>query len=157
MLRDGDGGAAVHGLQVALDRMGFNPGKEDMQWWQFGDSTYGALQTMQVGLLAATKHLPGKQLLLHLIAAHSASAEVPMLPGGDLNETRARALQACSHLPETGVADESTWKVLLGADAQPSDIGHLLSGNENDVDMTEESQDHGVWLVGEQRFSKQRL
>ncbi len=49
MLREGDGGAAVHGLQVALDRMGFNPGKEDMQWWQFGDSTYGALQTMQVG------------------------------------------------------------------------------------------------------------
>ena len=48
MLREGDGGAAVHGLQVALDRMGFNPGREDMQWWQFGDTTYGALQTMQV-------------------------------------------------------------------------------------------------------------
>lgn len=50
MLREGDGGRAVHGLQVALDRMGFNPGKEDMQWWQFGDSTYGALQTMQVSI-----------------------------------------------------------------------------------------------------------
>ncbi|KAK9834103.1 hypothetical protein WJX84_000034, partial [Apatococcus fuscideae] len=111
MLREGDGGAAVHGLQVALDRMGFNPGREDMQWWQFGDTTYGALQTMQ----------------------------------------------ACSHLPETGVADEATWKSLLGADARPEDIALLLSGGEDDVDMTEEMQDRGVWLVGEQRFSKRQM
>ncbi len=65
-------------------------------------------------------------------------------------------LQACSHLPETGVADESTWKVLLGTDAQPGDIGHLLSGNENDLDLTEQTRDQGVWLVGEQRFSKRQ-
>ena len=52
MVREGDGGRMVHGLQVALDRMGFNPGREDMQWWQFGDSTYGALQTMQVSMSA---------------------------------------------------------------------------------------------------------
>ncbi|KAK9825805.1 hypothetical protein WJX74_009254 [Apatococcus lobatus] len=110
MLREGDGGRTVHGLQVALDRMGFNPGREDMQWWQFGDSTYGALQTMQ----------------------------------------------ACSHLPDTGVADEATWKALLGADAQPNDILLLYSEDENDTDMTETSADRGVWLVGEQRFSKRR-
>ena len=63
-------------------------------------------------------------------------------------------LQACSHLPETGVADEATWRALLGADAHPSDIGLLLSGTEDDVDMTAESEDRGVWLVGEQRFAR---
>ena len=66
-------------------------------------------------------------------------------------------LQACSHLPETGVADEATWKSLLGADARPEDIALLLSGGEDDVDMTEEMQDRGVWLVGEQRFSKRQM
>ena len=66
-------------------------------------------------------------------------------------------LQACSHLPDTGVADEATWKALLGAGAQPNDIMLLHSGNEDDVDMTEETADRGVWLVGEQRFSKRRV
>ena len=41
----------VHSLQVALSNRGYFCGDEDMEWWQFGSSTFSALQTFQVGSL----------------------------------------------------------------------------------------------------------
>lgn len=38
----------VHELHVALQRKGFWSGDDDMQWWQYGDSTISAVQTAQV-------------------------------------------------------------------------------------------------------------
>lgn len=57
--------------------------------------------------------------------------------------------QACNELSETGVADAATWKALLGADAQPSDIIHIKSGDITDEDMQGTER---VWLLGEQRW-----
>lgn len=41
--------AVVH-MQVALSRRGFACHGDDAQWWQYGDSTYNAVQVFQVGL-----------------------------------------------------------------------------------------------------------
>lgn len=47
VLRDGDGNREVHVMQVALQKQGFYCGEDDMQWWQFGDTTAAALKTFQ--------------------------------------------------------------------------------------------------------------
>ncbi|KAK9811174.1 hypothetical protein WJX73_008388 [Symbiochloris irregularis] len=46
-LRIEDGGRDVHHLHVALQRAGYSFGSDDAQWWQFGDSTYNAVQVFQ--------------------------------------------------------------------------------------------------------------
>ena len=61
-------------------------------------------------------------------------------------------LQACSALPQTGMVDEDTWTALLGPTAVPSDVDTLFSENENDTDML--GNQGGVWLIGEQRWSR---
>lgn len=47
VLMEGDGGAAVHALQVALQKGGFFSGDDDMRWWSFSDSTAAALRFYQ--------------------------------------------------------------------------------------------------------------
>lgn len=47
VLIEGDGGHDVHALHVLLDEAGYNPGDDDVTWWQFGDTTVGALKTFQ--------------------------------------------------------------------------------------------------------------
>lgn len=37
----------VHSLHVALSRQGFSCHEEELEWWQFGDTTFGALITFQ--------------------------------------------------------------------------------------------------------------
>jgi hypothetical protein len=61
------------------------------------------------------------------------------------------AAQACAGLPETAVADEATWKMLMGPDAKPDDAALLSSGDENDEDVSEGT---GIWLIGEQRWAR---
>lgn len=106
VLLEGDGGREVHALQVALGEAGFSAGEEDIQWWQFGDSTLNAVKTFQ----------------------------------------------ACSGLPESGVADVPTWKALLGADAVPGDIDSVRSGHSDDEDLALSAFGERVWLIGEQRW-----
>lgn len=47
----GDGGREVHELHVALELHGYYSSEDDRLWWQFGDPTYHALITFQVGFL----------------------------------------------------------------------------------------------------------
>ncbi|BDA48780.1 probable protein disulfide isomerase pTAC5, chloroplastic at N-terminal half [Coccomyxa sp. Obi] len=108
ILREGEGGAEVHGLQVALNNKGYYCGEDDSAWWQFGMDTYSSLITFQ----------------------------------------------ACNNLAETGIADEATWKALLGSDASPSDILALKSGDNTDDDLQEGGD--MVWLLGEQRWEVRR-
>ena len=58
--------------------------------------------------------------------------------------TGAHSLQACNSYPESGVCDAATWKVLLGANAQPSDISKLHSGGSDDEDLA----DQVSWVSG---------
>lgn len=46
--------------------------------------------------------------------------------------------QACNGYPESGVCDASTWRLLLGQDAQPSIISQLRSGQSDDEDLGEQ-------------------
>lgn len=48
------------------------------------------------------------------------------------------------------MADAATWKSLLGADAEPSDVLSLKSGDSTDEDLG--GMDERVWLLGEQRW-----
>ena len=43
--------------------------------------------------------------------------------------------QACNGYPESGVCDASTWRLLLGQDAQPAVISQLRSGQSDDEDL----------------------
>ncbi len=61
-------------------------------------------------------------------------------------------MQACKGLPETGVADVGTWKVLMRDGAEPSDILSLQSEDDTDDDM--QASDGKIWLLGEQRWAK---
>ncbi|EIE27431.1 hypothetical protein COCSUDRAFT_45859 [Coccomyxa subellipsoidea C-169] len=47
VLREGEGGAEVHGLQIALNNKGYYCGEDDCVWWQFGMDTYSSLLTFQ--------------------------------------------------------------------------------------------------------------
>lgn len=39
--------AQVHSLHIALSRQGFSCHEEELEWWQFGDTTFSALITFQ--------------------------------------------------------------------------------------------------------------
>ncbi len=65
-------------------------------------------------------------------------------------------VQACYGLAESGVADERTWLALLGEGADPAMLGVMMSGNENDMDLTSTHESQGVWLVGEQRWERRQ-
>ena len=47
VLREGDGGRAVKEVQRLLLAHGFSASEEELEWWQFGSSTEGALKTFQ--------------------------------------------------------------------------------------------------------------
>lgn len=47
VLLEGEGGQEVHALHVLLEQAGYWPGEDDVQWWQFGDSTMAAIKTFQ--------------------------------------------------------------------------------------------------------------
>lgn len=47
VLLEGDGGKEVHALHVLLENAGYWPGEDDLQWWQYGDSTVAAIKTCQ--------------------------------------------------------------------------------------------------------------
>ena len=44
---EGEGGQVVHALHVLLSDAGFYPNDDELQWWQFGDSTVTAIKTFQ--------------------------------------------------------------------------------------------------------------
>ncbi len=50
------------------------------------------------------------------------------------------------------MADVGTWKKLMPAGAEPSDILALYSNDETDDDM--QASQGKVWLLGEQRWAK---
>jgi hypothetical protein len=45
-------------IQVALTRVGYYCGDDEMRWWQFGEATANALKTFQVGGLALSPSFP---------------------------------------------------------------------------------------------------
>lgn len=47
VLLEGEGGQEVHALHVLLESAGYWPGEDDVQWWQYGDSTVAAVKTFQ--------------------------------------------------------------------------------------------------------------
>ena len=47
VLLEGEGGKEVHALHVLLENAGYWPSEDDLQWWQFGDSTVTAIKTFQ--------------------------------------------------------------------------------------------------------------
>ena len=93
---------------------------------------------------------------------------------GDSTHSALVTFQACSALPESGVADEKTWRKLLlvalgKEDAKngkkpredlssfvPSDVDSLTSGDKNDDDMLGNHHSGMVFLLGEQRWEKKR-
>lgn len=44
---EGEGGQVVHALHVLLSDAGYYPCDDELQWWQFGDSTVAAIKTFQ--------------------------------------------------------------------------------------------------------------
>lgn len=87
---------------------------------------------------------------------------------GDSTHSALVTFQACEGLPESGVADEKTWRKLLAVAARksgrekdvssfvPSDVDSLTSGDVNDDDMLGNHQAGMVFLLGEQRWEKKR-
>ena len=91
---------------------------------------------------------------------------------GDSTQAALTTFQACGGLPESGVADERTWRALLAAAAAkgvgfaggkrdassfvPSDVDSLTSGDANDDDMLGNHHSGMVFLLGEQRWEKKR-
>lgn len=67
-LRIEDGGRNVHHLHVALQRRGYSFQADDSQWWQFGDSTFNAVQVFQVSRLQFRSILYNMQPLLEYSA-----------------------------------------------------------------------------------------
>jgi hypothetical protein len=55
-----------------------------------------------------------------------------------MNPPPVHSPQACNSYPESGVCDAATWKFLLGANAQPSDISKLHSGGSDDEDLADQ-------------------
>ncbi|PSC70776.1 peptidoglycan binding [Micractinium conductrix] len=62
-----------------------------------------------------------------------------------------KTFQACNGYPESGVCDAATWRLLLGDDADPSEIYNLETGDSADEDLGNQTGDR-VWLMGEQRW-----
>lgn len=73
---------------------------------------------------------------------------------GDPTHSALATFQACSGLPESGVADEKTWLALLGPDATPEDGAALSAGNNTDDDMLGGHHEGMIYLVGEQRWAR---
>jgi len=44
---EGEGGQVVHALHVLLTDAGYYPDDDELQWWQFGDTTVAAIKTFQ--------------------------------------------------------------------------------------------------------------
>lgn len=148
---------------------GYYPSDDDLRWWQFGDSTLNALKTFQVGWWAGVMQGDAAEccsqhaaiLLLQAAAAAVAHGLSFCTMGACLecaHPSQAStfrplcpppSLQACSGLPESGVADPRTWCALLGADASPAVLDTLRSENSDDEDMANSDR---VWLMGEQRW-----
>ena len=84
---------------------------------------------------------------------------------GDATHNALVTFQACSGLPESGVADERTWRKLLSVankDVDPSsfvpaDVDSLTSGDVNDDDMLGNHHSGMVFLLGEQRWAKKEV
>ena len=75
---------------------------------------------------------------------------------GDGTTSALKTFQACSGLPETGVCDVNTWKMLLGPDAKPEHLRDLRSGDSYDEDLSHVEGEERVWLLGEQRWENRR-
>ena len=72
---------------------------------------------------------------------------------GDSTYAALVTFQACAGLPESGVADPTTWVALLGPDATPEDGAKLSAGDGTDDDMLGHAHDGAVFLLGEQRWA----
>ena len=128
----------MHALQVALNKHGYNCGDDDAVWWQFGMDTQSSLLTFQV----VTGYT--------VFAVHWSTAKV--------NESIFPMTCALLDRPATSCRKQA-WrmhqhgKALLGADAEPSDIIQIKSGDSTDEDMQGTER---VWLLGEQRWEVKR-
>lgn len=135
------------------------PAEDDIRWWSFGDGTLAALKTFQVSMRPSTPRCAGA------MAMHPGSAARPCKGGPAAAALcqptrnhepaacpRSNSLpppQACSGYPESGVCDGATWRLLLGEDAQPSDLARLKSGESDDDDLAAEvggSSCAGGWV-----------
>ncbi|KAG2494501.1 hypothetical protein HYH03_007270 [Edaphochlamys debaryana] len=108
------------------------------------------------------KEVHALQVALSNAGFHPSDDDMRWWQFGDTTNNALRYFQGCSGLPESGVADERTWRALLGPDAQPSDMFSLKlekQANSDDEDNGFEADMDGVtkgrvWLIGEQRWEK---
>ncbi len=133
---------------------GFSCDDDEMSWWQFGPSTQEALRCYQVSAPCPCAQQAACPDACTLVGARPASHRPPPSLTA-LPHTPLPLLQASQGLPETGVADERTWRALLGPEAQPSQVYELAS--EDTAEFTRDrgasGGQEGMWLVGEQRWS----
>ncbi|KAK9815597.1 hypothetical protein WJX72_006548 [[Myrmecia] bisecta] len=101
----------------------------------------------------------GGELVHHLQAAlsrhgyHCGDDEMQWWQFGPRTMSALQMFQASLDLPESGVADENSWRALVGPQAQPSDIYSIESGTEMDDDMLA-PHEGAVWLL---KFPADRL
>ena len=108
------------------------------------------------------------QVALDRAGMHCGDEDEQWWQFGDSTHSALVTFQACSGLPESGVADERTWRSLLVVAAKdtgeardpssfsPADVDSLTSGDANDDDMLGSHHDGMVFLLGEQRWERKR-
>ena len=151
----------VHSLQIALSRQGFSCHEEELEWWQFGDTTYSALLTFQArscdSATGSRYYFGGQKLCAECFGRQFVTWLFCKL--AELQDRCKLWVCACRHAQDSlraGVADERTWVALLGEGADPAVVGTMQSGDDTDTDLTSSHESQGVWLVGEQRWERRR-
>lgn len=83
ILREGEGGAEVHGLQVALNNKGYYCGEDDSVWWQFGMDTYNSLITFQACNNVAETGITDEATWKALLGSDASPSDILALKSGD--------------------------------------------------------------------------
>lgn len=118
-------------------------------------------------MLPPPTHPPAPQLALDSYGYAIGEDELRWWMFSDQTLNALKTFQACNGLPESGVCDEATWRLLMGEEgktAKPADLEEfgkklraeaLAQGGEVfEDDLGKEEKDGRVWLVGEQRWEK---
>ncbi|KAK9839516.1 hypothetical protein WJX81_006803 [Elliptochloris bilobata] len=87
ILREGDGGREVHSLHIALSRAGFSCHEDELEWWQFGDTTFSALITFQACSGLSESGVADERTWQALLGKTADPATVQSLLSGDDTDT----------------------------------------------------------------------
>ena len=100
------------------------------------------------------RHVHELQVALNRAGFHCGDDDEQWWQFGDATYSALLTFQACSSLPESGVADAATWVALLGPGATPEDGAALSARDGTDDDMLGPQHEGAVYLVGEQRWAR---